>query len=229
MSSVRLPSYILGVQRKYRLLSFYRRLWQSESGSQKDSWTVQGSEYQPLFSKYFRIYNYTILPTWTSSHNHWAASYLENEERESFYLSAAPFPSGLAIGEYTLHNYVIVQIDDFLMLVDKQREIKSNKVQLLKQQKEQCWGRGMQLRVFQGCWRVGFDRGLGSAPGSMQNKTGAARLPHLSFWCPTYLGWYQCWQICASPRFKLPSFSDCRQLHLWIVAVGITEASSSIF
>lgn len=42
----------------------------------------------------------------------------------------------LAVGMYTLHNYVIVQIDDFLMLMDKQREIKANKVQLLKQNKK---------------------------------------------------------------------------------------------
>lgn len=33
-----------------------------------------------------------------------------------------------------MHNDVIVQIDDFLVLVDKQREIKSNEVQLLKQE-----------------------------------------------------------------------------------------------
>lgn len=44
----------------------------------------------------------------------------------------------LAVGEYTLYNYVIIHIDDFLMLVDKQREVKSNEVQLLKQQKNQC-------------------------------------------------------------------------------------------
>lgn len=44
----------------------------------------------------------------------------------------------LAVGEYTLYNHIIIHIDDFLMLVDKQREIKSNKVQLLKQQKKQC-------------------------------------------------------------------------------------------
>lgn len=43
----------------------------------------------------------------------------------------------LAVSEYTLYNHIIIHIDDFLMLVDKQREIKSNKVQLLKQQKKQ--------------------------------------------------------------------------------------------
>ena len=42
----------------------------------------------------------------------------------------------LAVGVYTLYDYVIVQIDDFLMLMDKQREIKADKVQLLKQQKK---------------------------------------------------------------------------------------------
>ena len=42
----------------------------------------------------------------------------------------------LAVGVYTLYDYVVVQIDDFLMLMDKQREIKADKVQLLKQQKK---------------------------------------------------------------------------------------------
>lgn len=90
----------------------------------------------------------------------------------------------MAVGEYTLYNYVVVQIDDFLMLVDKQREIKSNKVQLLKQQKKGWWGRGIWLSVFLGCWRVGFDHGLGSAPGLEQNKTEAAEMPLLSFLVP---------------------------------------------
>lgn len=58
------------------------------------------------------------------------------------------FPAFLAVREYTLYNDIIVQIDDFLMLMDKQREIKSNKVQLLKQQKKRWWGRGLWLRVF---------------------------------------------------------------------------------
>lgn len=37
-----------------------------------------------------------------------------------------------------MYDYIIVQIDDFLMLVDKQREIKSHKVQLLTQRKKRC-------------------------------------------------------------------------------------------
>lgn len=37
--------------------------------------------------------------------------------------------------QYTLGDYIIIQIDDFLVLVDKQREIKSYKVQLLKQER----------------------------------------------------------------------------------------------
>ena len=68
--------------------------------------------------------------------NHWATRYFKIEQRWAFYLSAAPFPSILGIGEYTLDDYIIIQIDDFLVLVDKQREIKSNKVQLLKQEKK---------------------------------------------------------------------------------------------
>lgn len=77
----------------------------------------------------------------------------------------------LAVSEYTLHNDVIVQIDDFLMSMDKQREIKSNKVQLLKQQKKRWWGRGLWLRVFQRR-RGGSDLGLSSAPGAEQDTTG---------------------------------------------------------
>lgn len=45
-------------------------------------------------------------------------------------LAVVPLRGFLAVSERTLHNDVIVQIDDFLMLMDKQREIKPNEVQL---------------------------------------------------------------------------------------------------
>lgn len=45
---------------------------------------------------------------------------------------AVPSQELLAESGCTLYNDVIVQIDDFLVLTDEQREIKSNEVQLLK-------------------------------------------------------------------------------------------------
>lgn len=139
----------------------------------------------------------------------------------------------LAVGGFTLYNYIIIQIDDFLVLVDKQREIKSNKVQLLKQQKKWWWGGGMWLSIFQGCFRVSFHCGLSSASDLGQNKPGLLRCLTRApgAWCT--------WALGLKPALAAELADErcfCQTSHypdwhspLQPAAVGVTEASSSIF
>lgn len=58
---------------------------------------------------------------------------------------AVPSQEFSAASGYTLYDDVIVQIDDFLVLMDEQREIKSHEVQLLKQRNRwaKAYGSGL--------------------------------------------------------------------------------------
>ena len=57
---------------------------------------------------------------------------------------AVPSQEFSAASGCTLYDDVIVQIDDFLVLMDEQREIKSHEVQLLK---EKLVGKGIWLKA----------------------------------------------------------------------------------